>query len=123
MRISDWSSDVCSSDLVCACLTPVAQAVGRPVVTVEGLQAHGTLSRLQTSFLTHGAAQCGICTPGMLMAATDLLAEVSKPDEQQVMDAIGGVMCRCPGSRRIGAAGLDARHHPIRPAPPAPTGR
>src|SRR3546814_19596346 len=95
MRISDWSSDVCSSDLVCACLTPVAQAVGRPVVTVEGLQAHGTLSRLQTSLLKHGAAQCGICPPGMLMAATDLLAEVSKPDEQQVMDAIGGVLCRC----------------------------
>ncbi|MFC3677639.1 molybdopterin-dependent oxidoreductase [Ferrovibrio xuzhouensis] len=104
---------------VCACLTPVAQAVGKPVVTVEGLQAHGTLSRLQTSFLKHGAAQCGICTPGMLMAATDLLAEVSKPDEQQVMDAIGGVLCRCTGYRKIVEAVLDAAHHPKLPAQPA----
>lgn len=65
---------------VCACLTPVAQAAGKPVVTVEGLSAHGALSRLQRAFLKHGAAQCGICTPGMLLAATDLLAEKSQPD-------------------------------------------
>lgn len=93
---------------VCACLTPVAQAAGKPVVTVEGLSAHGALSRLQRAFLKHGAAQCGICTPGMLLAATDLLAEKSQPDEQEVMDAIGGVLCRCTGYRKIVAAVLDA---------------
>jgi aldehyde oxidoreductase len=103
---------------VCSCLTAVGQAAGRPVVTVEGLQAHGTLSRLQTSFLKHGAAQCGICTPGMLMAATDLLAEVSKPDEQQVMDAIGGVLCRCTGYRKIVEAVLDATRTPDLPEVP-----
>lgn len=103
---------------VCACLTAVGQAAGRPVVTVEGLQAHGTLSRLQTAFLKHGAAQCGICTPGMLMAATDLLAEVSKPDEQQVMDAIGGVLCRCTGYRKIVEAVLDATRTPDLPDVP-----
>jgi CO/xanthine dehydrogenase Mo-binding subunit/aerobic-type carbon monoxide dehydrogenase small subunit (CoxS/CutS family) len=103
---------------VCSCLTAVGQAAGRPVVTVEGLQAHGTLSRLQTAFLKHGAAQCGICTPGMLMAATDLLAEVSKPDEQQVMDAIGGVLCRCTGYRKIVEAVLDATRTPNLPETP-----
>jgi aldehyde oxidoreductase len=103
---------------VCACLTAVGQAAGRPVVTVEGLKAHGTLSRLQTAFLKHGAAQCGICTPGMLMAATDLLAEVSKPDEQQVMDAIGGVLCRCTGYRKIVEAVLDATRTPDLPDVP-----
>jgi aldehyde oxidoreductase len=103
---------------VCSCLTAVGQAAGRPVVTVEGLKAHGTLNRLQTSFLKHGAAQCGICTPGMLMAATDLLAEVSKPDEQQVMDAIGGVLCRCTGYRKIVEAVLDATRTPELPDVP-----
>lgn len=104
---------------VCACLTPVAQAAGKPVVTVEGLTAHGTLSRLQRAFLKHGAAQCGICTPGMLMAATDLLAEVSKPSEEQVTDAIGGVLCRCTGYRKIVEAVLDASRTPELPETPA----
>jgi len=94
---------------VCSCLTPVGQAVGQPVVTVEGLQAHGSLSRLQRAFLKHGAAQCGICTPGMLMAATDLLAETARPSENQVMDAIGGVLCRCTGYASIVRAVLAAR--------------
>jgi aldehyde oxidoreductase len=104
---------------VCACLTPVAQAAGRPVITVEGLKAHGTLTRLQTAFLKHGAAQCGICTPGMLMAATDLLAETARPSEQQVMDAIGGVLCRCTGYRKIVEAIVDAARTPDLPDAPA----
>ncbi|MCW0235523.1 MAG: molybdopterin-dependent oxidoreductase [Ferrovibrio sp.] len=103
---------------VCSCLTAVGQAAGRPIATVEGLKAHGALSRLQRAFLKHGAAQCGICTPGMLMAATDLLAEVSKPDEQQVMDAIGGVLCRCTGYRKIVEAVLDATRTPDMPEVP-----
>jgi len=104
---------------VCACLTPVAQAAGKSIATVEGLKAHGAQSRLQRAFLKHGAAQCGICTPGMLMAATDLLAEVSKPSEQQVTDAIGGVLCRCTGYRKIVEAVLDASRTPELPEMPA----
>ena len=104
---------------VCACLTPVAQAEGKPVVTVEGLEAHGTLSRLQRAFLVHGAAQCGICTPGMLVAATDLLAAKAKPTRQDVMDALGGVLCRCTGYQKIVEAVLAASRTLPLPKPPA----
>jgi aerobic-type carbon monoxide dehydrogenase small subunit (CoxS/CutS family) len=86
---------------VCACLTAAAQVEGRAVRTVEGLARDGTLDRLQQAFLAHGAAQCGICTPGMLMAATDLLGRNACPDEKAVLDALGGVLCRCTGYRKI----------------------
>ena len=88
-------------DQVCACLVPVAQAAGRSVTTVEGLAEDGALSPLQAAFERHGAAQCGICTPGMLMAASDLLARNSSPSESEAMDALGGVLCRCTGYRKI----------------------
>jgi CO/xanthine dehydrogenase Mo-binding subunit len=71
------------------------------VTTVEGLAAGGALNTLQRAFLKHGAAQCGICTPGMLMAATDLLARNPAPDEAAVQEALGGVLCRCTGYRKI----------------------
>ncbi|TMV73608.1 (2Fe-2S)-binding protein, partial [Thioclava sp. BHET1] len=86
---------------VCACLTPVAQAEGHEITTVEGLSASGALSEVQEAFLRHGAAQCGICTPGMLMAATALLAESPRPDRDQVEAALGGVLCRCTGYAKI----------------------
>jgi aldehyde oxidoreductase len=86
---------------VCSCLVPVAQAEGGAVVTVEGLADSGALNDLQQAFHAFGAAQCGICTPGMLMAATDLLARNPSPDEAAVMDALGGVLCRCTGYRKI----------------------
>ena len=92
---------------VCACLTPAAHAAGRAITTVEGLAGPG-LSALQTAFLRHGAAQCGACTPGMLLAATALLARTPRPTETQVADALGGVLCRCTGYRKIIAAVLDA---------------
>jgi aldehyde oxidoreductase len=100
-------------DPVCACLVAIGQAEGCEVTTVEGLadQADSGSSvgaRLQQSFLTHGAAQCGACTPGMLMAATALLQRNPRPDESEVLDAIGGVLCRCTGYRKIIAAILDA---------------
>ncbi len=92
----------------CACLMPVGQAAGRAITTVEALAAEdGTLSALQDAFLRHGAAQCGICTPGMLMAARDLLDRDAGPDEAQVLDALGGVLCRCTGYRKIVEAVLD----------------
>jgi aldehyde oxidoreductase len=86
---------------ICACLTPVGQAAGRAVETVEGLARDKTINRLQAAFHRFGAAQCGICTPGMLMAASDLLAHTPHPDRQQVEDALGGVLCRCTGYRKI----------------------
>jgi aldehyde oxidoreductase len=90
--------------VVNACTVPVGRLSGRSVTTVEGLSENGELSALQRSFLHHGAAQCGICTPGMLIAATGLLTEIPRPTEQQVEDALGGVLCRCTGYRKIIAA-------------------
>ncbi|MGE0422944.1 MAG: molybdopterin-dependent oxidoreductase [Reyranellaceae bacterium] len=90
---------------VCACLTPVAQAAGRSVVTVEGLGP--TADALKRAFLVHGAAQCGICTPGMLMSATDLLRRVRHPSRAEVEDALGGTLCRCTGYQKIVEAVLD----------------
>ena len=86
---------------VCACLVAAGQCEGREVVTVEGLAVDGKLTALQQAFIDHGAAQCGICTPAMLMAATALLAENPAPAEEQVLDALGGVLCRCTGYRKI----------------------
>ncbi len=94
---------------VCACLVAIGQVEGRAVETVEGLAGtDGTLARLQDSFLEHGAAQCGICTPGMLMAAEELLRQVAQPDRREVEDALGGVLCRCTGYTKIVEAVLSA---------------
>jgi aldehyde oxidoreductase len=102
---------------VCACLVPVARVDGCSVVTVEGLGRDGTLNALQGAFLRHGAAQCGFCTPGMLMAASDLLARNPAPTETVVQDSLGGVLCRCTGYRKIIDAVLDvATDHPPSPA-------
>ena len=87
---------------VCACLTPAARVEGRSVTTVEGQTPE--LTRLRAAFLAHGAAQCGICTPGMLLTAAELLAEVAQPSPDQVETALGGVLCRCTGYRSIIAA-------------------
>ncbi|WP_254022184.1 molybdopterin-dependent oxidoreductase [Mesorhizobium escarrei] len=92
---------------VCACLMSAASAAGTVVTTVEGL-ANGRLSALQASFLDHGAAQCGICTPGLLIAATALLERTPNPTEAETQDALGGVLCRCTGYRKIVAAVMDA---------------
>jgi CO/xanthine dehydrogenase Mo-binding subunit/aerobic-type carbon monoxide dehydrogenase small subunit (CoxS/CutS family) len=91
---------------VCACLTPAAAVAGAAVTTVEGL-ANGRLSALQASFLRHGAAQCGICTPGLLVTATALLEKNPHPSEAEVRDALGGILCRCTGYRKIIAAVMD----------------
>jgi CO/xanthine dehydrogenase Mo-binding subunit/aerobic-type carbon monoxide dehydrogenase small subunit (CoxS/CutS family) len=92
---------------VCACLMPIGQCEGAAITTVEGLGEADKLGDLQRAFLTHGAAQCGICTPGMLMAASDLLARVASPSREQVEDALGGVLCRCTGYQKIVEAVLD----------------
>ena len=89
-------------DPVCACLVPAGQVAGRAVETAESLAGEDrALSALQAAFLRHGAAQCGICTPGMMMAATALLRQDAAPDRQAVEDALGGVLCRCTGYAKI----------------------
>ena len=97
-------------DPVCACLVALGQAEECEVTTVEGLAARVSQAgaRLQQSFLAHGAAQCGACTPGMLVAATALLEKTAAPSPDEVMDAIGGVLCRCTGYRKIINAIVDA---------------
>jgi aldehyde oxidoreductase len=97
----------------CACLIPAARIDGRRVDTVEGDSPE--LTRLRAAFLRHGAAQCGICTPGMLMAGAELLARTPHPSEAEAETALGGVLCRCTGYRKIIAALCDATD----PAPPA----
>ncbi|HZC22121.1 MAG TPA: 2Fe-2S iron-sulfur cluster-binding protein, partial [Candidatus Binatia bacterium] len=91
-----------NGDPVCSCLVAVGQIGGCEITTVEGLATRSpVLGRLQESFLAHGAAQCGACTPGMLVSATALLEKDSSPSAAEVMDAIGGVLCRCTGYRKI----------------------
>jgi aldehyde oxidoreductase len=92
---------------VCACLVPAAGVEGACVRTVEAL-ANGKLSALQESFLEHGAAQCGICTPALLLTATALLERNPSPREDEVKDALGGILCRCTGYRKIVAAVMAA---------------
>ena len=87
-------------DQVCACLIPVAQVDGCSIETLESSEP-ALRQRLQDSFLAHGAAQCGICTPGLMMAATELLRVSPQPSEAQVEQALGGVLCRCTGYRKI----------------------
>jgi CO/xanthine dehydrogenase Mo-binding subunit/aerobic-type carbon monoxide dehydrogenase small subunit (CoxS/CutS family) len=96
-------------DVVCACLTAVGQVEGRAVETVEGL-SHGEdiVARLRHALHIYGAAQCGVCTPGMLVAATALLRRTPRPTETQVQDALGGVLCRCTGYRKIVDAVMNA---------------
>lgn len=96
---------------VCSCLMPAGQVQGRSVQTLTGIDP-AMLARLQASFTAHQAAQCGICTPGMIVSAAALLARVARPDAAQVQDALGGVLCRCTGYRKIidavVAAGFEA---------------
>jgi CO/xanthine dehydrogenase Mo-binding subunit/aerobic-type carbon monoxide dehydrogenase small subunit (CoxS/CutS family) len=104
---------------VCSCLVAAGQAAGCEITTVEGLAQREPLGRrLQESFLFHGAAQCGACTPGMLVAATALLEKNPCPNENEVMDAIGGVLCRCTGYRKIIRAIVEARSPVAAPMSP-----
>ncbi|MBZ0130527.1 MAG: molybdopterin-dependent oxidoreductase [Rhodobacteraceae bacterium] len=100
---------------VCSCLMPVAQADGAEITTVEGLADAG-FAALQQSFLRHGAAQCGICTPGMLTAGAALLATTPQPTRAEVEDALGGVLCRCTGYAKIVDAVMQANVPQAAPA-------
>jgi carbon-monoxide dehydrogenase small subunit len=88
--------------LVNTCLVPVLEADGATLTTVEGLAAaDGTLAAVQQAFLEHGGAQCGICTPGMLIAAADLLDRVAAPTEADIRTGLAGNLCRCTGYMKI----------------------
>jgi carbon-monoxide dehydrogenase small subunit len=94
--------------LVNSCLVAAGQCAGRSVQTVEGLAKGEKLSPLQCAFVEHGGAQCGICTPGMLVAAEALLRERPNPSANEVREAIAGNLCRCTGYQRIVDAVLAA---------------
>ncbi len=96
---------------VCACLMPAGRVNGADVTTVEAETPE--LARLKAAFQRHGAAQCGICTPGMLMAGLDLLARNPAPTEAEATEALGGVLCRCTGYRKILAAVCDRTDAPL----------
>lgn len=86
---------------VCSCLVPLAQAVHKPVMTVEGIANDRRLEGLQEAFVEAGAAQCGICTPGMLMAAADIVLDPEVRTREAILDRLGGVLCRCTGYIKI----------------------
>ncbi len=87
--------------VVDACLVPVSHVTGTSVRTVEGLADDGRLNTLQHAFLETGGAQCGICTPGMLMAGDAFLASGADPTEDNIREAIAGNLCRCTGYTKI----------------------
>ena len=94
--------------LVNSCLVPVLQVHGSSVVTIEGLAAGGTLHVVQEAFLECGGAQCGICTPGMILAACHLLNTNPKPTSEEVREGLSGNLCRCTGYSQIGEAVVEA---------------
>jgi aerobic carbon-monoxide dehydrogenase small subunit len=87
--------------LVNSCLIPALQADGAKIRTIEGIASEGKLSAVQQAFLAHGGAQCGICTPGIIMAAHDLLSRSARPTENEIREALSGNLCRCTGYTKI----------------------
>jgi len=87
--------------LVCACLVLAAQADGHELVTVEGLAANGGLHPVQDAFAETGAVQCGFCTPGLIVAAVDLLGRNGEPSDDEIREALSGNLCRCTGYAKI----------------------
>ena len=88
-------------EVVDSCLVPLCQVQDARVETVEGLAREGRLNELQAAFLETGGAQCGICTPGMLMAGEAFLASGLAPSEEAIREAIAGNLCRCTGYTKI----------------------
>jgi aerobic-type carbon monoxide dehydrogenase small subunit (CoxS/CutS family) len=88
-------------EVVDSCLVAVGQVEGREVTTVEGLAEGRQLTALQEAFINHGAAQCGICTPGMLLAAHALLRENPLPTDEEIREGLAGNLCRCTGYTKI----------------------
>ena len=87
--------------LVCACLMLAAQADGHDVTTIEGLGSEGDLHPVQAAFVEAGAVQCGFCTPGLVVAAADLLERNPDPTDDEIREALSGNLCRCTGYVKI----------------------
>jgi carbon-monoxide dehydrogenase small subunit len=94
-------SVVMDGELVNSCLVPALQAAGCEILTVEGLANNGRLHPLQEAFANAGGAQCGICTPGMIMASYQLLERWPHPTDQQIREGLAGNLCRCTGYQKI----------------------
>ena len=100
---------------VCACLVLAGQAEGTEIVTVEGLADGDTLHPVQEAYVEAGAVQCGFCTPGLVVAAHDLLARVPEPSDPEIREALAGNLCRCTGYEKIlDAVRLAARRQATR---------
>jgi aerobic carbon-monoxide dehydrogenase small subunit len=87
--------------LVCACLVLAAQADGHDVTTIEGLAGGDRLHPVQAAFVETGAVQCGFCTPGLVVAAADLLERTPDPTDDEIREALSGNLCRCTGYEKI----------------------
>jgi len=88
-------------ELVCSCLVMAASAVGRPIVTIEGVGGPDAPSDVQQAFVDAGAVQCGFCTPGLIVAVHDLLDRVGAPTDTEIREELAGNVCRCTGYGRI----------------------
>ena len=95
-------------ELVNSCLIPLLQADGAKLRTIEGVASTAELSAVQQAFLANGGAQCGICTPGMILAARNLLSRNSQPAESEIREALAGNLCRCTGYTKIFESVLEA---------------
>ncbi|MGC1967871.1 MAG: (2Fe-2S)-binding protein [Candidatus Acidiferrales bacterium] len=99
--------------LVNSCLIPALQAQGTKIRTIEGIAdaRAGTLHAVQQAFLTCGGAQCGICTPGMILAAVNLLARIPQPNDAEIREGLAGNLCRCTGYMKIFESVVEAMRH------------
>lgn len=93
-----------NGSLVNSCLVPFAQVGGARITTIEGLSTTATLHPVQQAFIDHGGAQCGICTPGMVLAAVSLLEKNCSPSLDEIREGLAGNLCRCTGYTKIFAA-------------------
>ena len=87
--------------IVNSCLVPIAQVNGSDITTIEGVAHQDQLHAVQQAFIDHGGAQCGICTPGMILAAVDLLNRNPQPSENDIRNGLAGNLCRCTGYMKI----------------------
>lgn len=92
---------ILNGQIVNSCLVPVAQADGAEITTIEGVANGDQLHAVQRAFIEHGGAQCGICTPGMILAAVDLLERNPQPTEADIRTGMAGNLCRCTGYMKI----------------------
>jgi|SRR5687767_715574 len=90
-----------NGELVNSCLVPAVQAAGATIKTIESVARGSELDAVQQAFVEYGGAQCGICTPGMVLAATDLLSRNPNPTEQEIRTGLAGNLCRCTGYMKI----------------------